>query len=69
MSNLCLLRDNDIKIFAYGHTHVRKYNDSLGIISINPGAISFARDQYDYSYAVLTITEKKVDVEFHTLDE
>lgn len=67
--NSDLLRDNDVKIFAYGHTHVRKYIDSHGIISINPGAISFARDQYDYSYALLDISVDKVNVEFHTLDE
>ena len=64
-----LLRKYDIKIFVYGHTHVRKYFDEAGIISINPGAISFARDRYDYSYAILEISKEKVDVMFHTLDE
>ena len=64
-----LLRSNDIKIFAYGHTHVRKYSEELGIICVNPGSISFARDKYDGSYAILKINEKKVEVEFHTLEE
>ena len=64
-----LLRSNHIKVFAYGHTHVRKYSEEFGIVCINPGSISFARDKYDGSYAIVTITEKKVEVEFHTLEE
>ena len=64
-----LLRKYDVRIFVYGHTHMRKFEDELGIICINPGAISFARDKYDYSYAIVTIDKKKVDVSFHTLDE
>lgn len=64
-----ILRKNHIKIFVYGHTHMRKYADEFGIITINPGAISFARDAYYYSYAILDINKEKVDVEFHTLDE
>lgn len=64
-----LLRKYDVKIFVYGHTHMRKYIDELGIISINPGAISFARDRYDYSYAILNIDKEKCEVIYHTLDE
>ena len=64
-----LLRSNQIKIFAYGHTHVRKYNIEQGIVYINPGSISFARDKYDASYAILDIDEKEVKVEFHTIEE
>jgi len=67
--NSDLLRKYDTKIFAYGHTHVRKYSDELGIICINPGAIAFARDKYDYSYAILEVETQKVEVTFHTLDE
>ena len=67
--NSDLLRANQIKIFAYGHTHVRKYSEESGIICINPGSISFARDKYDGSYALLEINKEKVEVEFHTLEE
>ena len=48
---------------------MRKYEQRGGMIIINPGAITFARDRYDESYAILTISKDKVDVEFHTLDE
>ena len=67
--NSDLLRQYSIKIFAYGHTHVRKYSEESGIIVVNPGAISFARDSFDYSYAIMDITKDDVDVTFHTLDE
>ena len=67
--NSQLMKEYNVKIFAYGHTHVRKYSRESGIIMINPGAISFARDQYDYSYALVNIEKDKLDVEFHTLAE
>ena len=67
--NSKLLKANDVKIFCYGHTHVRFYEEVNGIICINPGAISFARDKYDYSFAILNITSEKVDVEYHSLEE
>lgn len=64
-----LLRQYNVKIFAYGHTHVRKYSIEQGIVYINPGSISFARDKYDASYAILDIDEHDVKVEFHTIEE
>ena len=67
--NSDLMRDYKVKIFAYGHTHVRKHIDQMGIITINPGAISFARDGNEGSYAILDISNDKVDVEFHDLTE
>ena len=67
--DVSLLRNNDIKIFTYGHTHQRRFNEESGLYIINPGAISFARDKYDYSYCILNIEEGKLTVDFHTLDE
>ena len=64
-----LLRQYNVKIFAYGHTHIRKYSIEQGIVCINPGSISFARDKYDGSYAILDIDEKEVKVEFYTIEE
>ena len=63
------LRDNNAKIFVFGHTHRREFKKENGIYMINPGAIAFARDKYDYSYALLNINKDKVEIEFHTLDE
>ena len=64
-----VLRDNNAKIFVYGHTHRREFKKENDIYLINPGAISLARDKYDYSYALLDISDKEVKVDFHTLDE
>ena len=38
-----------------------------GILFINPGAISYARDKYDGSYAILNIDKNTVEVTFYTL--
>ena len=67
--NADLMRNYKVKIFVYGHTHVRKFIDEDGIITINPGAITFARDGNEGSYAIVDITNDKVNVEFHTLEE
>ena len=63
------LKEKEVKIFVHGHTHYREHIVRDGVIIINPGAISFARDKYELSYAILEITKEKVNVEFHTLDE
>ena len=56
-----------IKIFVYGHTHRRRFEKNGDVYYINPGAISFPRDSFDLSYAILTITNDKVEVEFKSL--
>lgn len=60
-------KEYDIKIFIHGHTHRRKFVQENGLYIINPGSISFSRDGYELSYAILTITENDVQVEFKTL--
>ncbi|MBR0439472.1 MAG: metallophosphoesterase family protein [Bacilli bacterium] len=67
--NSKLLEDNQVRIFAYGHTHQRKFLNENGLILVNPGAVTFARDGHDSSYAILDISEEKVEVTFHSLDE
>ena len=53
-----------MKTIIYGQ---RKFELIDGIYHINPGAISFPRDGFDLSYAILTITPEKVEVEFKSL--
>ncbi|MFA7032319.1 MAG: YfcE family phosphodiesterase [Bacilli bacterium] len=62
-----LIKKYQIKIFIYGHTHRRFYEEEDGLVILNPGAISFPRDQYDLSFAILDIKESHVEVEFHSL--
>jgi len=38
-----------------------------GIIHLNPGAISFPRDGYDLSFAIIDISQEQVKVNFYSL--
>lgn len=60
-------KEYDVKIFVHGHTHRRRFVREGNVYIINPGAISFSRDGFDLSYAIVTITEEIVQVDFHSL--
>ena len=60
-------KEYDIKIFIHGHTHRRKFVQENGMYIINPGALAFARDGHDLSYAIVEISEFDVKVEFKSL--
>ena len=62
-----VIYEHNAKIVIHGHTHTRRLEENNGILFINPGAISFARDKYDGSYAILTIEDNGIDVKFYTL--
>lgn len=64
-----IVKQYNIKIFIHGHTHIRKDMTVGNMRVINPGSISFPRDRYDLSFAILDITQSSVDVTFHTLLE
>ena len=63
-----VISEHNAKIVIHGHTHTRRKEIKSGILFINPGAISYARDKYNGSYAILTIEDNKVDVQFYTLE-
>ena len=62
-----LAHEHNAKIVIHGHTHTRKNETKNGILYVNPGALSYARDKYDGSYAILTIDSHHVEVKFYTL--
>lgn len=62
-----IVKKYQVKIFVYGHTHKRCFKQEDGLFIINPGAISFPRDGFDLSFAILDIFADKVDVTFHSL--
>ena len=62
-----IINQYHIKIFVHGHTHVRKKMLQNGLLILNPGGLSYARDKYDMSYMVLYIDNKHVKVEFKSL--
>ena len=61
------INEHNAKIVIHGHTHTRRNEKKNGILYVNPGAISYARDKYDGSYAILDIESNHVDVKFYTL--
>ena len=62
-----LINEHNAKIVIHGHTHVRRNEMKNGILFINPGAISYARDKFNGSYAIIEIDSKNVEVKFYTL--
>ena len=62
-----VINEHNAKIVIHGHTHSRRNEMINGILFINPGAISYARDKYDGSYAIINIEENQVEVKFYTL--
>ena len=63
-----VLNKHNAKIVIHGHTHYRRNEIKNGILFINPGAISYARDKYDGSYAIIEINENKIEVKFYTIE-
>ena len=62
-----VINEHNAKIVIHGHTHVRRNETKNGILFINPGAISYARDKFNGSYAIIEIDSKNVEVKFYTL--
>lgn len=62
-----VINEHNAKIVIHGHTHVRRNEMKNGILYINPGAISYARDKFDGSYAILNIEQNDIEVNFYTL--
>ena len=62
-----VISEHNAKIVIHGHTHTRRNEFVNGILFINSGGLSYARDKYDGSYAILNVEEKSVEVNFYTL--
>ena len=62
-----VINEHNAKIVIHGHTHTRRNETKNGIVFINPGAISFARDKYEGSYAILIIENNQLEVKFYTI--
>ena len=53
---------NDIEIVCFGHTHRAMIKDINGILFINPGALSQNKIFSEPTYAILDITNQKIQV-------
>ncbi|NLD26236.1 MAG: YfcE family phosphodiesterase [Acholeplasmataceae bacterium] len=66
---LCsVARNNNCQIIIHGHTHVPFYTCYQGIHILNPGSVTFPRSRQGATYALLTIDEAGVKVEFQKVD-
>ena len=63
-----VINEHNVKVVIHGHTHTRRHEIINGILYVNPGAISFARDKYSGSYAIITIENNDIEVKFYTLN-
>ena len=61
------IKNNDIKVFIYGHTHVRECKKKFDIAFVNPGAISYPRDG-ESTYAILENEEDNILVDYYSLE-
>ena len=62
-----VISEHNAKVVIHGHTHTRRNEVKNGIVFVNPGAISYARDKYDGSYDILELDDKSVEVKIYTL--
>ncbi|CAC13475.1 conserved hypothetical protein [Mycoplasmopsis pulmonis] len=63
-----VLKNSSFDILIYGHSHMNlltKYEDK---IAINPGSISLPRFSSQKSFAILTIANNKMNVEFKNVE-
>ena len=51
---------SEVDVFAYGHTHIPKAEKREGIFVINPGSITFPKENYTNSYGIMDETSFKV---------
>lgn len=66
--DLKMLKENGVRLFIHGHTHKRRLETIEGITFVNPGALSFARDDYDLSYAIIEINDGNIAVNFYQME-
>lgn len=59
--------NHQIKIYLYGHTHVRHFELIDGVYFINPGSLTRPRDGQYGSYAIIEIENNDIKVSFMNL--
>jgi putative phosphoesterase len=56
-----LALENDCAIACFGHTHRPVFEETNGVLCVNPGSLSFPRDGTSGSCAILTLDEHGAD--------
>ena len=66
--NISIEESRKFKFFIHGHTHRYEIKDNNGLIVICPGSISFPRDDSIGSYAILEVTDSKINITIYELE-
>lgn len=62
------LKDNDVKVFIYGHTHIPECVKRKGIAFINPGSLAYPRSELGPTYMVLDMNKTVIDVKLFSYE-
>ena len=62
-----IIKDYQVRFFVYGHTHMRRYEEIGSVLFLNPGSISFSRDNHPGSYIIMDISKEKYTIDFYSL--
>lgn len=62
------LKDNNVRVFLYGHTHVPECVKRKGIAFINPGSLAYPRSEYGQTYMVLDLSKDLIDVKLYSFE-
>ena len=62
------LKDNDVKVFIYGHTHVPECVKRKGVAFINPGSLAYPRSELGCTYMVLDMNKSIIDVKLYAYE-
>ena len=57
------LKQKNIKILMFGHTHIPECRRKNGVAYINPGSISSPRSEYGSTYMRINIDKENIDVD------
>ena len=62
------LKDNDVKVYIYGHTHIPECVKRKGIAFINPGSLAYPRSELGPTYMVLDMVKTMIDVKLYAFE-
>lgn len=51
---------SDIDIVVFGHTHRAYYKKEMGVTLINPGSLSYPRDNFGKGFGIINIKDEKI---------
>lgn len=62
-----LIKSKDVKLFIFGHTHMKLCKEIDGTYVVNPGSLVRPRDDMKGSYVVINLDNNKCEIIFKHL--